>query len=307
MGNDKEILLVHASMERVSLQESVNVMLTPQFYTLKKEAIPVKYQYQAKRIAPSLFDGLLEDWSSYEYMVFKEDESWTFIAYNTGQISSLLLSKGIKLEQVSKIFFAEQVRDKFTDPVLLGDKEALVVLNNTVVVVPQAVLQEETLPLTFDTSFTPKKGIAIQGSQGSFLTLKQASILAVIFSFLAIIFFVEGWRHGNNFQAGKAEMQELLDAYPSLQSKYTRDSIIVKYKTLDVMERKKREIVKTLSRMIFKGVTLTSFDMDEKMFKVQFSCQDAKVAKRIKELAKKNKLNTSSISGSNDLKIEGVL
>ena len=60
MGSNKELLLVHASMEDVSLAHSVNVMLTPQFYTLKKEELPVKYLYQAKRIAPSLFDGLLE-------------------------------------------------------------------------------------------------------------------------------------------------------------------------------------------------------------------------------------------------------
>ena len=66
MGSNKELLLVHASMEHVSLTHSVNVMLTPQFYTLKKEALPVKYLYQAKRIAPSLFDGLLEEGRSYE-------------------------------------------------------------------------------------------------------------------------------------------------------------------------------------------------------------------------------------------------
>jgi hypothetical protein len=59
MGNNKDLLLVHSAMERVTLVESVNVMLTPQFYTLKKEALPVKYAYQAKKIAPSLFEGLL--------------------------------------------------------------------------------------------------------------------------------------------------------------------------------------------------------------------------------------------------------
>ena len=102
-------------------------------------------------------------------------------------------------------------------------------------------------------------------------------------------------------------MQELLKAYPSLQSKYTRESIVTKYKTIDTAERKKRDIIKSVSGMIFKGVTLTALDIDEKGYKVQFSCKDAQIAKRVQALAKKNKLNTSVIAGSNDLKMEGAL
>lgn len=39
-------------MENISLDESVNVILTPQFYTVKKEELPIKYLYQAKKIDP---------------------------------------------------------------------------------------------------------------------------------------------------------------------------------------------------------------------------------------------------------------
>lgn len=307
MGSNKELLLVHASMQRVFLTESVNVMLTPQFYTLKKETLPVKYLYQAKRIASSLFDGFLEDWNDYEYLVFKEEDSWVFIAYNMGQISSLLLSKGIKPEQVSKIFFVEQVRDSFTAPVLLGDKEALVVLDDTVVVVPQVALQEETVPLEFNDSFTPKTGITPKGVNGSLLSLSQAVVLASLFTLFAGMFFVEGWRYGHDSKAGEAEMQQLLDEYPSLQSKMQRENIATKYKRIDTAERKKREVMKSLAGLIFKGVTLTSFALNEKSYKVQFACSDAKVAKRLNELAKKEKFNTSKVSGSDDLQIEGAL
>ncbi len=307
MGSNKELLLVHASMKRAFLSHDVNVMLTPQFYTLKKEALPVKYHYQAKRIAPSLFDGLLEDWGSYEYLVFKEEESWVFIAYNIGQIQSLLLSKGIKPEQVSKIFFAEQVCDLFTGPVLIGDKEALVALDHTVVVVPQTVLAEEAVPLTFDNSFTPKKGVTFRGVPSSLLTLNQTIVLTVLFTFFAAMFAVEGWRYGDQSKRGVEEMQQLMDQYPSLQSKMQRENIATKYKSIDTAERKKREVMRSLAGLIFKGVTLTSFSLTEKNYKAQFSCSDAKVAKRFKELAKKEKFKISKVSGSDDLQIEGTL
>lgn len=307
MGSNKQLLLVHASMEDVSLSESVNVMLTPQFYTLKKEALPVKYLYQAKRIAPSLFDGLLEVEGSYEYFVFKEDESWVFIAYDVEKISAFLLSKGIKLEQVSKLFFAQQSPSSFIDPVFLGTKEALVTLDDTVVVVPQAALREETKSFLFNDRFAPKTGVTLQGAYGSLLSMKQAIAVAAVFTLFAGMFFVEGWRYGHDSKAGEEEMQRLLEAYPSLQSKMQRENIATKYKTIDVAERKKREVVKSLAGMIFKGITFTSFKLNEKGFKAQFSCSDAKVAKRLKELAKKEKFRTVKGAGSHDVQIEGTL
>ena len=308
MGNNKELLLVHTSMKQVTLSHAVNVMLTPQFYTLKKEALPVRYTYQAKRIAPSLFDGLLEEGKHYDYMVWREGEEWIFLAYDLEMIAAFLETKGFALENVSKIFFAQQAIDSFSKPLLLGEDEALVSLDHTVVIVPQIALGEDEAPsLVFDNSFTPKNGVVFHGSYGSILNLKQASMLAAIFTLFAVMFFVEGWRYSHNAKAGETEMQQLLDAYPSLQSKYTRDSIAAKYKTIDTTERKKRDIIKTLSKMIFKGVTLTSFVLNEKSFKVHFACSDAKVAKRLNTLAKKEKFNTTKVAGSHDLQIEGTL
>lgn len=307
MGSSKELLLVHTGMKQVTLSEPVNVMLSPRFYTLKKEALPVRYAYQAKRIAPSLFDGLLEGGRHYDYMVWKEKEEWVFLAYDLEMIVAFLESKGFALENVSKIFFAQQALDLFDKPLLLGENEALVSLDQVVVLVPRAALAGEELTSDFSNSFTPKKGVMLQGAYGSILNLKQALVLAGIFGLFAIIFFIEGLRYGGNTKAGEEEMQKLLEAHPSLQSKYTRESIVAKYKALDTAERKKREMIKTLASMIFKGVVLTSLEMDDKTFKVHFSCKDVEIANRVKVLANKNKMNALAVSGSNDLKIEGAL
>ena len=308
MANNKELILAHTSMKPVTLSHAVNVMLTPQFYTLKKEVLPLNYAYQAKRIASSLFEGLVEEGRDYEYLVWKEEEAWVFLAYDLEMIAAFLERKGFALENVSKIFFAQQSVDLFDKPLLLGENEALVALDNMIVLVPRVALgEDEGHSLVFDNSFTPKKGVMLHDAYGSVLSLKQASTLAAIFTLFAIMFFVEGSRYSNNAQVGEAQMQELLEAYPSLQSKYTRDSIVAKYKTIDTAERKKRETVKMVSGMIFKGVTLTSLELDEGSFKVQFSCKDAQVANRVKAFAKKNNLSTTAIAGSNDLKIEGAL
>jgi hypothetical protein len=309
MENTKELILIHANMKRVSREytDGVNIMLTPQFYTIKREEIPVKYSYQAKRIAPSLFDGLLEEPEAYKYFVVKEDEEWLFIAYNPEEIKTVLEQKGILPEQVSKIYFAEQAVGQFSRPVLLGEKEALVNLGGTMTIVPQIALNPDEKPMRITQDFTPKKGVAFEGRGKSFISTNEAYTLAAVFALFAVIYFVEGSRYGGEGAAQKEEMQSLLENHPSLQSSYTRNSIASKYKKIDTKERKKRDVIKSLSHMIFKGSKLSTLSIDDNKFKAQFSCKDASVTRKLKELAKKEKFNTSKVANSNDLKIEGTL
>ena len=307
LGNSKELLLAYSGMKKQSLSHAVNIMLTPQFYTLKKESLPLKYLYQAKRIAPSLFDGFLGDSQKHEYFVYREEDEWVFIAYDMEAISEFLSSKDIKPEQVAKIFFAQQASDSFTAPVLLGDKEALVSLNDTVVVIPQGALQESSETASFTDAFTPGTGVTPQGTHASVLSKKQTIGLAAFFTLFAFMFFIEGWMYSHDSQETQEEMQILLEDNPSLQSQYSRDSIAAKYKTIDKNERRKREVVKTLAGMIFKGVKVSTFQMNEKNFKVEFICSDAKVAQRLVQLAKKSEFNSAKTITGNVVHIEEKL
>jgi len=307
MGSNKKLLLVHRGMGRVSLEQSVNIMLTPQFYTMKKEELPIKYLYQAKRIAPSLFDGLLDEHESYKYFVFKEGKEWIFIAYNPEEIKAFLNSKGISVEYLSKIFFAQQARHIFVEPVVLSNKEVLMTIDGVVVLVPRAVLSKEHSTVLFDDSFIPRSGVSLPGNGSTFITQKEAIVLVGIFSVFAFVFFIEGWQYKQSLKVQKKELLELLEANPALQSKMQRESISLKYRTIDSVERKKREIIKTLAAMIFKGVTLTSYHMDEKYFKVTFTCDNVKIAQKVKSLAKKSNFKVTSHKNSNFLVIEGSI
>ncbi len=304
MGNSKPLLLVYKNMPSQSLSDTVDIMLTPQFYSLKKETLPLKYAFQAKKIAPSLFDGLLENAENYDYFVYREGETWVFIAYDLEEINHFLLSKGIRSEQVGKIYFAQQALDAFTAPVLLGTKDALAAIDGSVVLIPQAALQEDAEILAVDESFTPRNGVVLQGEFNSLLSKKQAISLATIFTLFALVFFLEGWRYSEGSEVTKAEIEALIEEYPALQSQYTRKSIAEKYRAIDKNERKKRDTVKTLGSMIFKGVTVDSFKIDDKGFSVRFKCSDAKVAKHLKELSKKEGFTKVKTLTGNIVQIE---
>lgn len=308
MEQDKNLLLVHLAMENVSLTKSVNVMVTPQFYTLKKEALPVKYAYQAKKIAASLFEGLLESTGNYEYEVIREEDTWAFIAYDIQKIMTFLESKGIGKEKVAKLFFAQQALKSFTAPLGLNEKEALVVLEETLVVVPtRALSEEDSSTLAFNKSFTPKGGISLQGAVSSLLTQTQAISFAIVFLLFAGIFFVESTRYSSDEETGTEELESLYVAHPGLKTSYARKGIVDKYRTIDKSERLKRDTIKNFSKFISKGVTLKYLDIDEKSFKSSFICSNNKMLERVKSLAKKAQYRAKIIKGTKELTIEGTL
>lgn len=296
-------------MEPVVLSERVNIMITPQFYTLKKEFLPLKYIYQAKKIAPSIFYGLLEEEERYDYSVFKEEENmWTFIAYDSEKIIHFLASKGIHSDQVAKLFFVEQSLALFHRPIYLSKDESLIVLDNTMVIVPNIALGEDTkTAVVFDNSFTPKKGLALQKGQGLLLEEKEAFSLGLIFLFFASVFLFEGLTYGGKSKVIQKELQTLTEMHPSLESTYTRNPELEKYKNINEVEHQKRIFVKAISGMIFKGVILKSLIVNEKSFKVYFSCSNIKVLARVEALAKKEQYNVTKIKNTNEITIEGTL
>lgn len=306
MENTRALVLVHSSMNVTDITAPVDIILTPEFYTVKRESLPVQYTYQAKRIASSLFNGLLESTEGYEYFVSKDDDVWLFIAYNMENIKNFLVTKNINLEYISKIYFAEQIVESFNIPIALYDKKALVNLNGTAVVVPRTALENEDTLSTVKSHSRPKSGISI-GTSNSFLTTKQSIYLSLFFILFSFIFFIEGSRYGEDSHRIKKEMNLLFEKYPALQSAYTRKNISKKYRNLDQKERKKRNLVKIFSTMMFKGVKLISLEMDNKEFHVVFACEDASNVKKLKELAQKEKFHVVLPVEKNNLQIKGVL
>lgn len=304
MEDNKKLVLVHRSMPKMETEQPVNVILTPQFYTLKKEILPVKFAYQAKKIAASLFEGMLEEGKNYEYFVFKEGEQWVFIAYSLEEITAFFKSKGLSPESVSKLFFAQQALSAFTQPYLLSDREVLTVLDDTVVVMPRSAAEDEAVKRKLDIP-NPSKSIALQSSYASLLSFRQSLGFAAVFILFAVLFIVEGVRYGGDTEAERKELESLIEANPSLSSQYTRKNITTKYQKIDQIERKKREAVKSAIGIVYQGVELKGLHIDDKGFYADYAVKESRTIKRMERDAKK--ANFTVQKTSDGIKVEGRL
>jgi len=305
MGNNKGLILVYKGMPKVSLEDRFNIVLTPQNYILKKEKLPIKQEYQSKKIVSSIFDNFIENKDEYSFFVYKEGEEWIFIAYKQEEVISLLEEAGIKPSNVDEIFFAQQMVHSITKPVSLGDGSAMAVIDGIATIVPKIILPDDTVYANLLEDTTPKKSVPLS-TGNSYIPKKMSIAISAIFSIFAILFIMEGVRYASSSKEKSQKVQEIIEQYPSLQSSYKRDSILSKYTKIDKEQREKRDILKRLSKLINQRVKLEELQLKQHSYSAKLSAQQSNILNSLRHKAKSNNMQISGIT-SNQLTIKGNL
>ena len=296
-------LLIHRDMEPVTLKNSVDIILTPQFYTFLREELDINFAYQAKQIAPSLFDDYLDTSFEYQYHVYKCESLWCFFAYSIEEIDLFLESVGIEKHRVSKIYFAQQLESELTQPLLLNGNSVLQSIDETVTMVPKRFLSEGVVYSTLDTDkLKLKNALTMGASLNSFVSLKETIILGSLLFILGGVFIVEGNRVKSSIANEDAHLTTLLDENPKYASTMLRQSILDKYKPIDTNERAKRQVIKDISKLLSSKSQLKALTIDKGTISARIVTQSASISKQVKEHAKVKKMK---VTGSGlDLKVE---
>ena len=105
-------------------KESVNVILSPSLYWVKKVSLPVKYLRDVKPLLPSLFEDILPD-AVYSYFVYKSEEEYFIFAYEDKKIFNLLNSKGIPASHVNNVYFAQSEFGGVDGAIKIDEKNSL--------------------------------------------------------------------------------------------------------------------------------------------------------------------------------------
>ena len=151
-------------MEPIKLENSVEIILTPQFYTFLREELEIKFAYQAKQVARAMFDDYIGTSLEYQYHVYKCDNHWCFFAYNIEEIDQFLESVGIEKHRVSKIYFAQQLENELSLPLLLSGDHALQSVDGIVTMVPKRFLGDDVEYLSLDTDKLKLNGGVTMGA-----------------------------------------------------------------------------------------------------------------------------------------------
>jgi hypothetical protein len=299
-------LLIHRDMKPVTLKNSVDIILTPQFYTFLREDLELKFAYQVKQIAGSLFDDYVDTSLEYQYHVYKCESSWCFIAYNIEEIDKFLVSVGIEKHRVSKIYFAQELSAELSQPLSLSGDSALQSIDGVVTMVPKRFIAEDVVYQTLDLErLKLKGGVTMGASLNSFVSLKETIILGTLFTLLGITFIAEGVRTRASISQDDAQLTALLDENPNYASSMLRQSILDKYQPINNVERSKRQAIKDLSKLLSAKSQLKELLIDKNSISANIVAQSSTIGKQVKEHAGAKKFKVSG-SGT-ELKVEKKL
>ena len=282
-------------MEPVKLENSVDIILTPQFYTFLREELDIKFAYQAKQISASLFDDYIDISVGYQYHVYKCDSLWCFFAYNIEEIDTFLESKGIEKHRVAKIYFAQQFERELSNPMSLSGNHAIQSVDGIVTMVPKRFLAEDVEYKTINTDkLNLKGGVTMGASLNSFVSLKETIILGSLLTLLGTSFIVEGNRIKSSIANEDAKLTMLIDDNPKYGNSMLRESILNKYKPIDTTERAKRQAMKEISKLLSAKSQLKELTIDKNSISAIISTQNQTISKQVSEHAKAKKMKVTA-------------
>jgi len=280
------LILLHREIPNLPDIPRYDLMLSPQFYVHKREELPIKYAFQAKKLAPSILDELTGE-GAFVYETFQDGDQWVFVAFDVQQLSDFLETKGGTLDRVHRLYFAEQAREGFVPPVALNDRDALAVVNDTVTVVPRQLLGEEQPFASFNETLRPSKAFEIKRTRNSLLDVRIAVTLAGLLTALGIAYIAEGFRYQKALGDAEAKLESLLEANPSLRGAYAREAIHKKYMQIDTRQRAIRDRIKDIAHLTGKEVKIDALSVDTKGYRMSLSVPEKeKTLSSLRALAK---------------------
>ncbi|MCK5854820.1 MAG: hypothetical protein KAG56_06325 [Sulfurovaceae bacterium] len=294
-GNSSKKLLVHHQMDEIEVGKSIDIVLSPQFYTFLREDLEIKFAYQAKNIAPAFFDDYLNDELEHQYHVYKNGDEWYFFAYSIDEITSFLEEKGVGAHQIGKIYFVQELENSLIDPVKLSDTVAMQTFDGTVTLLPQRFVESgvEYQLLNFDKEKF-KNGIAISSSYDSLIPLKETALLTLLLLSLGTFFLFEGSRGRASIENLQLAKDELLEKNPKLSSALRRNSELKKYEKIDKVEREKRKALMKISKMIGHKNRLKSLILTDNNIIITITTRSKQATETIKKMAKLNSFTLSN-------------
>ncbi len=179
-------LLLDSEPIKLDENQTINVILSPRYYWTKKENLPVKYEYQAKAYAHSTFEDIIPK-GTYNYLCKKENDDFRLYAYDDTFILEKLEALGIKPQQVSKVFFAQNELKDIKTPIKLNEHEALINHENSIIKVPINLVEETS---SFSEFFKGKELSNFHIKLSKFSQIVDFKVLyTIMFALLAFIIF----------------------------------------------------------------------------------------------------------------------
>lgn len=180
-----ETLFLDRDTKDVAISNKAILILSPAFYWFHQEKLELPLS-QAKKIAPSIFEGTIPE-GDYSYFVEKVGDTYWFFAYKDEEILQKLSSLGIKPSQIAKVYPTQIALFGIDTPVKIGNKVAINE-NGTIILMPMHLANIEAKDIHQITINPSAKPLPLKAYGSSILSEDLIYKLAIL-TFIAILVY----------------------------------------------------------------------------------------------------------------------
>jgi hypothetical protein len=219
-------LFLDKEPRRNETEGKIDLILSPSLYWFRQESLPAKTVFQARKLAPSVFDAILPK-GQYNYHVLKREGGFWLFAYNEEQIAETIRKAGIRPANIRHIYFAQTECTALEVPLQLERGKVLSNVEGVVTELPSKYAASTEDARDFFNARErqgPPVGIALYAS--ALLDKKQFKRLTAVSALFFVLYTVEYVMAQRHLDALTAEKERIMRTYRIPQTSFERDGLI---------------------------------------------------------------------------------
>lgn len=287
----REHNLVFVDKESVvgELKPKSTLILSPSFYWVKRERLPVKYSFEVKKLLPSIFDTFLPE-GEYNYKFIKaEDREYILIAYSDKEIVANLRQLGIKDSMIGDIYFAQTEFSDISKPLQISTNYALIEQNGVICRIPLSfVAAYDDISTLLREKRTSKHRVNINIFTHSIIDTKSIKKLSVLFLIVILSLFAKYFLYQEQLSSFEEKRASISKQYGLPVTQIQLDALKRSLARDNSAEMEiRRKISHVLETPITKNEFFHKFVIDKRSIRFEVALREPKRAEILKEYLQK--------------------
>ena len=274
------------------------VILSNSFYWFYKDKLDISLS-EAKKVAPSMFDGVVPE-GDYSYFVQKVKDEYYFFAYKDSDIVKKLQELNIKPSEVKKVYPLHLL--DITTPLDLGDKVALRD-GEEIIIAPKELIGFEVKKTDLNSLKLPKTSLPLK-TYSTFISEEHIYTLSILLFIAIVLYAVEAFVHKKDLGYLNQKEAQIFKSYNLPPTSIQIRSILNSLEKINKEQLKLREDIDYILRIpLYPKEYFVSLDYGKKIvFEIVLNSKSR--AAKVRDYLKKRLVLEDLVMNKNILRVE---
>ena len=289
---------------QISLNEPSDILLSPEYYWIKRVQLPVTSRYEARKLAKSIFEDHLPDSEGYRFIVSSTNTKGSFIilAYHPDEIKKRLEKQIENPTKIRKIYFSQFAFSCTRSCIAIDTRSALQCVDGVILYTPVSCQERDTKSVEDVIRSMPKMHHFMRFYEDSDQVPESSvrqTILVLLLLF--VVYGAEiGWYLFKKHEID-SKQQQIAKRYEMPATTMQYDSIVKRLEKTESEQRHKRRLLRIVSHLPVEGTfKLEKLSLSDDTLKLCWRQKDTKTEKTILEYLARN-VSIRKISHKNGL------